>query len=622
MRKQPPVGGRQALAAGFADLVPLLAEAGDDDVIRTGTVLRHLELGDVDPAVTTARLAVLGTSTTGPLQAPLLGALASRGIAGRVTLGDHDGMIAELLTPDSPSLADDPTAVVLLPDGDAVFRYAPVPFTTDSAVAALDETVDQLLDAIRAFRARSSTPVIVPTLLLPPERSALLLDLPGRARLSAAWHRANARLLDATETVPGLIAVDLGQIASYAPATATDPRLAAYTRTLFTEPLLLGYARQVAAAVAALQGRTAKCLVLDLDGTTWGGVLADDGPRGVVSGEGRLGEAFAWVQDAARQLSAQGVVLAIASKNDGAAVRAALAEHPGVRVSEQDFAVVAADWNPKPGNIAGIAATLGIGLESLVFVDDNPSERGAVRAHHPHVRTVAADPDDPSLTVPALLRDGAFTTLRITDEDRHRPARYRAEADRTSFRQSVGAVEDYLAGLRTEVVVAAAEDTDVDRLSQLTLRTNQYNLTTHRMDSDAVRAFACRPNTLVTTVRCTDRFGDHGLVGALFAEIAGGEFRIVNFAMSCRVLGRGVESAVLRAALAEGAQRGARVAVGTFVRTAKNERAVGFFAASGFAVDGDDETTRIGGRTVFRRTLATLPDPIPHLTVNTERQTP
>lgn len=618
--KSPPVEGRQALAARFVEIVAQLSEADDASVARTGAVLKHLETEDVPPGVPTARLAVLGTSTLGPLHAPLAGALAARGVAARVELGDYDRLIAELFDPATPALAGDPTAVVLLPDGEAVFRRAAVPFTAESAAEAVDGFVDDLVSAIRAFRGRSSAPVVAPTLLLPMERSAMLIDLPSRARLAVAWHRANLRLLALGDEIPGVVPIDLNQLAAHASGPATDPRLAAYARAQFTEPVLLGYARQVAAVVAALLGRTSKCLVLDLDGTLWGGVLADDGPLGVVSGEGRIGEVFAQVQDVARQLSSQGVVLAVASKNDDETVRSALRDHPGVRLGEQDFAAIAANWDPKPGNVAGIAKTLNIGLDSLVFLDDNPSERGAVRAAHPQVRTVAANPDDPSASVPALLRDGAFTSLRITDEDRLRPQMYRAETERVSFRQSVGAVEDYLAGLQTEVTITEAGQDDIARLSQITLRTNQYNLTAVRLDPEAVRSVLERPESIVKTIRCSDRFGDHGLVGALFAKVDDDRLEIVNFAMSCRVLGRGVEAAALRAVLEEGAGRGARDAVGTFIRTVKNERAADFFRQSGFKVDGAEATDQVGGVTTFIRSLSTLPEPPQRLTVTIEKE--
>ncbi|GAB5905390.1 haloacid dehalogenase [Mycobacteroides chelonae] len=602
-------------AVAFPDVVAALVEAGDDAVARAGAALRGLVLDELPAGTPTAHVVVAGTSTLGPVRAPLQGALAARGVAATVELGDYGRIVPELLDPESPLGNSDATVVVLLPDGASVFERVAIPFTSASVEEAVTGFVDELLAAIRVFRGHSSTPIVLPTLLLPPERSAMLLDLPARTRLTAMWARANQRLLEAGTEISGLVAVDMYQLAAFAPAAATDPRMAAYARSRFTDPLLLAYAREVAAVVAAQLGRTSKCLVLDLDGTTWGGVLADDGPLGVVSGDGRIGEAFADFQDAARQLSSQGVLLAIASKNDDDFVRQALAEHPGIRLGAEDFAVIVANWDPKPGNVAGIAQTLNIGMDSLVFVDDNASERGSVRAAHPQLRTVAADPDDPARTVPALLRDGVFTTLRLTDDDRARPQRYRAEAERVSFRQAVGAVEDYLAGLQTEVTVAAADERDVDRLSQLTLRTNQYNLTTLRLDPAAVQAFLARPGSIVKTIRCVDRFGDHGLVGALFAEIHDSRLDIVNFAMSCRVLGRGVESAALRAVLAEGIGRGARVASGTFIRTAKNGRAADFFRRSDFAVTGADESGDVGGHTAYRRDLATLPDAIPHLTV-------
>ncbi|GLE52458.1 HAD-superfamily phosphatase, subfamily IIIC:FkbH [Mycobacterium montefiorense] len=622
LRNSPPVVGRQALASSFTEIASLLTDADDDTLLRTGVVLKHLSLTDIPTSVPAARIAVIGTSTLGLLEAPLLGALAARGIAAQIEFGDFGGMIAELLDPNCQMLHDDPTAVILLPDGEAAFRYSPVPFTVETAVAGINAFVDELISAINSFRARSSTPIVVPTLLLPMEKSLLLLDIPSRARLAIAWNSANLRLLEVGTSVAGVVVVDMNQLAAYAPGTATDPRLAAYARSYFTEIVLLSYARQVAAVVAASLGCTSKCLVLDLDGTIWGGVLADDGPLGVVSGEGRTGEAFAALQDAARQLSSQGVVLAIASKNDYEAVQSALTDHPGVRVGVEDFAVIVANWHPKPDNIARIAEILNVGLESLVFVDDNASERGAVLTSHPQIRTVAADVVDPARTLPNLLRDGAFTSLRLTDDDRQRSQRYRAEAERVNFRQSLSSVDDYLAGLETEVTIAPAGHEDIDRLSQLTLRTNQYNLTTIRLDPDAVKDLLARPQSIVKTVRCSDKFSDHGLVAALFAEIDHDRLKIMNFVMSCRVLGRGIEVAALHAVIEESIGRGACSAVGTFVRTAKNKRAVDFFSCSGFVADAASANNldRVGAVTTFHRSLSTVLDPASHLTVNISQE--
>lgn len=605
-------------AVAFADVAESLVEAGDDAVARAGAALRRLDLDDVPAGTPTARVVVAGTSTLGPIRAPLQGLWRLAGWRRQSSSATTGGLSPNYWThrvhwamPTPPSWCCCRTAPRCL----NVWRFR----SRRSPPKRSNGFVDELLAAIQVFRSHSSTPIVLPTLLLPPERSSMLLDLPARTRLAAAWARANQRLLEAGAEISGVVAVDMYQLAAFAPAAATDPRMAAYARSRFTDPLLLSYSREIAALVAAQLGRTSKCLVLDLDGTTWGGVLADAGPLGVISGDGRAGEAFADFQDTARQLSSQGVLLAIASKNDDELVRQALTEHSGVRLGIDDFAVIVANWDPKPGNVAGIAQALNIGVDSLVFVDDNASERGSVRAAHPQVRTVAADPDDPARTVPALLRDGFFTTLRLTEDDRARPQRYRAEAERVSFRQTVDAVEDYLAGLQTEVTIAAADGTDVDRLSQLTLRTNQYNLTTLRLDPAAVQAFLGRPEAIVKTIRCADRFGDHGLVGALFAEIHDGRLDIVNFAMSCRVLGRGVESAALHTVLAEGVRRGARVASGTFIRTAKNGRAADFFRSSDFAVTGADETQEVGGHTTYLRDLATLPGPLPHLTVTVLR---
>lgn len=196
-------------AVAFADVAESLVEAGDDAVARAGAALRRLDLDDVPAGTPTARVVVAGTSTLGPIRAPLQGALAARGVAATVELGDYGRIVPELLDPQSPLGNADATIVVLLPDGSSVFERVAIPFTAESAEEAVNGFVDELLAAIQVFRSHSSTPIVLPTLLLPPERSSMLLDLPARTRLAAAWARANQRLLEAGAEISGVVAVDM-----------------------------------------------------------------------------------------------------------------------------------------------------------------------------------------------------------------------------------------------------------------------------------------------------------------------------------------------------------------------------------------------------------------------------
>lgn len=600
------------LATSYDKVLPALATVSEAGLAKVGQRLTGLDLAAVAEhhrSIPTVRVAVLGSSTLAPVVAPLTGALAFRGFAPRVTTGSYGQYIPELLMPGADVFGDGADAVLVLLDEQEVFRRIPVPWTVDAAEEAFDAFADELTAAIQGFRAHSSTPVILSTIVASARRGAQLVDVWSRARLGIAWRRLNTRLLELAADIPGLVVLDADPLAAAAEGAVADPRLAAYAQIRHSEVFLRELAREVAAVVAAQQGRTSKVLVLDLDGTTWGETLAEVGSTGLVSGEGPVGECFSAFQQAARQLSAQGVLLAIASKNDDGEVREVLRTNDRVAFTEDDFVAIAANWDPKPANIAAMADTLSLGLDSFVFIDDNPSEVGAVRTALPTVRVIGVDHTEPALHVGALLRHGYFTSLRITGEDAERTSRYRAEAKRATVRAAAGSIEDYLRELGTEVLIAPVGEDDIARVSQITLRTNQFNMTTLRMDEAAVREFTAAGG-IATTVRCTDRFGDHGLIGVLFAEPGETSWHITNFAMSCRVLGRGVEHAAIGWVLDQAKRAGADHVTARFVPSPKNARSAQLYPDLGFA-----PSTGADGAVDYRRELAELPVPPAHVAV-------
>lgn len=298
------------------------------------------------------------------------------------------------------------------------------------------------------------------------------------------WREFNARLLRLTAQHPALAVVDLDPlIASAGPAT--DARLALYTRSAFSAAVFAALAREAVHVLRARRGMTRKCLVLDLDHTLWDGVLGEDGPDGIDCGPTLRGEPYAALQRVARQLAAQGVLLAVSSKNDPGPVRDVLQTHPDMTLRAEDFVSVQAGWDPKDTALHTIAHDLGIATDALVFADDSAAERALIRHRLPETAVVPLG-DEPAWHVTRLLADGWFDTPHVTDDDRGRTGQYRAAAARTRLRGSTGSHEEYLRELAIVVRISPPRPHELPRVSQLSLRTNQFNLTGERIGPERI----------------------------------------------------------------------------------------------------------------------------------------
>lgn len=342
-----------------------------------------------------------------------------------------------------------------------------------------------------------------------------------------------------------------------------------------------------AAAVVARQHRPApKCIVLDCDNTLWGGVIGEDGLSGIALGTVFPGSAFSVFQRRLKQLREAGVLLAVASKNDHAAVQEVFDSHDGMVLSSDDIASWRVNWAPKSQNIAEIAAELNIGIDSLVFVDDSSYELAEVAAAHPDVERLQVPEDLEDL--PSLVgRSGLFRHLRVSAEDRARTSMMLAEAARRD-RQAELSPEDFLHSLELKVEFFAPEEVHVARVAQLTNKTNQFNLTTIRRTEADISGLLDSDDHAVRAIRVSDRFGDYGLVGLAIVETGGDQWVVETFLMSCRVLGRGVDTAFLAGIVADAGGAGAKSLQGRYVPTVKNGQVADFYQRHGF--EGEDET--------------------------------
>jgi FkbH-like protein len=350
-------------------------------------------------------------------------------------------------------------------------------------------------------------------------------------------------------------------------------------------------AQNVAGIIKAAYGRSKKCLVLDLDNTLWGGVVGDDGVQNLILGRDHpLGEAFLDFQRYVKNLQRRGVILAICSKNDIENAKAGFS-HPDSILKAEDFSAFKANWNPKPENIREIAAELNIGLDSMVFVDDNPAERALVSEQLPEVATPEVG-SHVARFAHVLEAERYFEASRIVADDLNRSAYYSSNAQRSVSQASFRDYGEFLASLEMTAEIAPFSAVYLERITQLINKTNQFNLTTRRYASAEVEAIAHDPRFITLYGRLVDKFGDNGLVSVLIGRMAGEKVEVDLWLMSCRVLNREMELAMFDALLEECRDRGIEEIVGLYIPSKKNGMVAEHYRTLGFVAGERDEEGR------------------------------
>ncbi|WP_367045436.1 HAD-IIIC family phosphatase [Streptomyces sp. Je 1-332] len=606
------------IAAEYPAVPALLAElaaspTGLADLTRAGRLLARVEpdsVRELHPGAAPATVAITGHGMLDALPPALTAQFARHGIPLRTTDTEYDSWLRDLQDTGSPLYAPGTDIALCVLDAPVVFDELPLPWRVEDLAAALDAKLELIAGLVARYTEHGPGTLVLNTLPLLSSQTHQLVDHRSRTELSVRWREFNAGLLRLAAEHPRLHVVDLDPlIAECGPLR--DSRLAAYAKVHLGEELLGRYAREIGHLARALRGRAKKVLVVDLDNTLWDGILGDDGADGIAAATTYRGEAFRTFQRAVKQIGAQGVLLAVCSKNDKEPVLGVLRDHPDMVLREADFTRVNANWQPKDGNLLDIAQRLNLGVDSFVFADDSPFECGLVAASLPDVAVIRLD-EEPALHVERLLADGWFDVRELTAEDRTRAGQYRSEADRQDLQESAGSMEEYLKALDIRVEVSPVRDHELARIAQITLRTNQFNLTTQRLQqADVVRQKASAGH-LVLAVRSRDRFGDNGVVGALFAHRTAEGLRIDNMLLSCRVFARGIEEATLASLLTHARDSGAAAVLASYRPTAKNHRVREFYPSLGFETTGESAD----GAREFRHSLTGLPAVPAHLTLD------
>lgn len=549
------------------------------DASALGTLARALRQAraagaDLAPLVP-FRLGVVGSGTLDFLGSALEGTAARHGIALEVVQGDFGQFLQDALSSQSRLNQAGLDAVLLALDHHA--------FSALGAPGSVDEALG-LINALREGFRGNGVPLCLVSTIAPPAEPLFghldrSLDAAPRGAIAEINRQLAASLCDSPDV--------LFDVAALAELVGLyhwhSPQQWNLAKLQFDQAFVPLYADHVCRLIGALKGKARRCLILDLDNTVWGGIIGDDGMDGIRIAQGdAVGEAFLNTQATALALRARGVVLAVSSKNTDEIARAVFRDHPDMLLREDHIAVFQANWSDKATNISAIAETLSLGLESMVFLDDNPMERDLVRRMLPDV-AVPELPDDPALYARTLLAAGYFEALTFSDEDRARADFYQDNAKRVALQTAAGDLDGYLRSLQMELSLAPFDSVGRPRIAQLIAKSNQFNLTTRRYSEADVAAVEQDPSVVGLQIRLVDAFGDNGMISVVICRPRDPHtWEIDTWLMSCRVLGRRVEEAVLRELVLLARARGVRRLVGVYRPTERNALVKDHYAKLGF----------------------------------------
>lgn len=576
----------------------LLASEASPRVYKLGAAVADAASADAAPAV---RLRVLRTYTA----EVLVEALRARAIADRLAVAaevaGYDQIEQEIA-----GAPDDGVDALLLA---ARLTDLIPPLGRGFAALSVDRVrelsagvVDRVTGWLPGLRERFPRALLVIAGFALPRPGSYGLADPavelGHRRAVAAINR---RIAEAVAATSSAVYADVDAVLSAVGyRAALDPRTAALARQPLSPAGVDALADHLARILGAAFTPRRKCLVLDCDNTLWGGIVGEDGIDGIALGPDYPGSAYVELQRAVLDLAGRGVILAIASKNNEADVLEVLDRHPHQVLRRDHFAAWRIDWRDKATGLREIAREIGVGLDSLVLFDDSDFECALVRQQLPEVEVIRA-PAEPLELAPTVERIRSLDALSISHTDRSRGAMYRAQAERARARHDAASLDDFLESLELVLTIAPTAATQVERAAQLTARTNQLNATSRRYSPADIERMIADPDTSVFHVRLADRFGDYGICGLAIARRAGEVVELDSFLLSCRVIGRGVEDALIAFLERHAKSAGAAEIRASYRPTSRNALVSDLFDRLGFERAGEDR-----GEVRYRRSLESV----------------
>lgn len=533
-----------------------------------------------------ARVAVLGSFTLDPFVSVLRVEAARAGLWLDTYLAPYGQYLGELLDANSGLYRFRPQVTFLAIDGDVLWnqRWAENPPLLSEAVVG--ELLTPLFSGLDVFDRAGSGIVVVNDFVLPRRSTEGVNAFRSKATFAHTIAHANKHLrLRLAQRDSTFLFPMADVVAQVGRNQAFNWRTHYRGHVTWSDALMAAVAERYIGFALASIGKATKCIVLDLDNTLWGGVLGEDGPNGIALGPHWPGSEFLDFQRELLDLQRQGILLAVSSKNNEAEALAVLRGHPHMLIRESSLAAYRINWDDKATSIRALAAELNIGLDHMLLIDDSPHERAWVREQIPELR-VPEVPTDPSLYATWVGSLPSLVVLQRTAEDSRRTEQYHESRRREVYRSTAASMEDFLRGLGLRTQIGQVTEANMGRVVQLLAKTNQFNLTTRRHDEPTVRRKVAAGEWRVYTMGVADRFGDFGLTGVAIVAAGHQDWHIDSFLLSCRVIGKSVESALLARIARDARQVGASVLSAEFIDSGRNQVAASLLPNHGFVASG------------------------------------
>ena len=580
----------------------LLLQAGRFDRLEQAFLAEH---GDEYVA---KRIAVLASHSAQHFLGVLKLFLYAEGIAPRFYVGPYGGIVSAVLATGSEFHAFKPEILLVFPVADDIKSYPKLFASTESVQEWIEIQGKSYLTLWDAVARHNPECLILHSLFVIPFIRQL-----GNLETNYLFSRTNClRGLNAyliQHRPSNVTLVDMDYFASYFGKEKWFDEVAFFVSK---QPFSLDASKIVASWFSRVLGTTIghvrKCLVLDLDNTIWGGVIGDDGLNGInVDPNSPVGEAYLAFQRYLVTLRQRGVLLAVCSKNDEDAAKLPFTDHPDMILKPDDFAAFVANWDDKLTNVRRVAQHLNIGIDSVVFFDDNPAERALVREFEPSVEVIEV-PDDPALYIRALEESFCFEWLQLSGEDITRSDSYVQDRKRLELKTQFVDYDSYLRSLEMEAWVDMTEEQSLPRVCQLINKTNQFNTRTQRYSESALRDMFGKPAEFsLVQIRLKDKFTNYGIISSLIVRYIEGAAFIENWVMSCRVFKRGLENVVINALCALARSRNCQWLIGEYIPTSKNGFVAKLYEEFGFArLNGGAQCKLLDPKgTAYRTTVET-----------------
>jgi FkbH-like protein len=561
------------------------------------------QLFDGSPTNRRIRIAVLSSFTLGGVREALLIKCLRQGISPLIYVGDYNQYNQEILDPSSELYEFKPDLVIMILDTRTVAGEYYFQLDTESREKERREwvrsTLSTILGLIHKIEQSSKARILFHNFEVPLYSPLGIIDNRQSYSFKRSVEELNSELTNAFRNDPRTFLFDYESLVSRLGKDNTFDYKMYYLGDFRVNPKVIpDLCDAYLPYLRAMLSMTKKCLVLDLDGVLWGGVIGEDGLSGIKLGPTPEGQPFVDLQKYILALYNRGVVLAINSANNPDDVLEVFRRHPYMILKEDHFAAMQINWHDKVSNMKAIAEQVEIGIDSLVFLDDNHVNREVVKQALPEVMTVDL-PSDPSLYPKTIMELRVFDSLQLTSEDKVRGKMYAEQRKRQELQKAASDISEYLKALQTVVTIEKANKFTIPRISQLTQKTNQFNTTTRRYLEDDITRMSESSKFLVVSVKVEDKFGDSGLTGVAIVEKSVNKWRIDSFLLSCRVLGRNVEDTLIAYIIEQAVVDGAQILIGEFIPTKKNAPARDFFEKHGFAKVSSNE----GGSEVWEYNL-------------------